>query len=50
MPEEINQFYDRIYCALDKLFVYPRTRGKGTPEIWTLEQKEQYVNYLKQNA
>lgn len=49
--EGIEQFYDRIYVnwVSEKVLVYPKTRGKGNPEIWTLGQKEQYVNYLKQN-
>ena len=50
MVEDLEHFYNRIYVALDKVFVYPNKRNVGNPEIWTLEQKGQYVNYLKQNS
>ena len=51
MSEAIENFYNRIYVDFtrDKVWVYPSVIGKGKPEIWTLQQKEQYVNYLKQN-
>ena len=48
--ETIEHFFDRMYRGLDKVFVYPNKRNIGKPEIWTLEQAEQYVNYLKQNS
>ena len=50
MVEDLETFYNRIYVTLEKVFVYPRIIGKGKPQIWTLQQKEQYVNYLKQNS
>ena len=50
MPEDLEHFFDRIYVTEKKVLVYPHKRNVGKPKIWTLEQKEQYVNYLKQNA
>ena len=50
MAETKEHFFDRIYVTLEKVFVYPNKRNIGNPQIWTLEQKEQYVNYLKQNG
>ena len=47
--ETLEHFFDRMYRASDKVFVYPVKRNKGNPQIWTLEQAEQYINYLKQN-
>ena len=49
MSEDLEHFFSRIYVTTEKVFVYPNKRNIGKPEIWTLQQKEQYVNYLKQN-
>ena len=48
--ETLEQFFDRSYATLDKVFVYPVKRNVGKPEIWTLQQRKQYVNYLNQNS
>ena len=52
MMEKLEHFFNRIYVdfARDKVWVYPKTRGKGNFQIWTLEQAIQYFNYLKQNS
>ena len=47
--ETLEQFFDRSYGTLDKVFVYPVKRNVGKPEIWTLQQRKQYINYLNQN-
>ena len=50
MSETPEQFYSRAYLAMDKYFIYPKTIGKGKPEIWTLEQARQYANYLERTT
>jgi len=51
MSETSEQFYNRIYVngTREKVWVYPRVRGKGKPAIWTIEQARQYLNYLERN-
>ena len=46
-----DNFYERTYWnwVAEKVFVYPYKRNIGKPEIWTIEQARQYVNYLEQN-
>ena len=48
--ETLEQFFDRSYGTLDRVFVYPKKRGVGKPEIWTLQQRKQYIAYLNQNS
>ena len=49
MSETKNVFYGRSYWdwAREKVWVYPVARNIGKPEIWTLNQAIQYVNYLE---
>lgn len=47
MTETKEQFYDRSYFGLNKVLVYPNKRNTGKCEIWTIEQANQYLNYLE---
>lgn len=55
MSETTKEFYDRIYCGLYNVLVWPNAKVKQDlsgdkrlrPKRWSREQARQYVQYLE---